>query len=167
MSVYNPTYNPAGYLTDVYGQPVSENPYAPFYPGPPTDQYVPCHWTPDPNQAFYAPSISQGIPPGWHHPPAFSANGNNPHMYLGGYSAVPPTLPTFPLPTTTRTQSLPQPRPLWGLWTIIPPLICHSLPKPFLLPGSKGLKSMPNNATKSSASLPRSLQDAPAPSSPT
>ncbi|KNZ78593.1 hypothetical protein J132_11163 [Termitomyces sp. J132] len=78
MSAYNPMYNPAGYLTNVYGRPVPENPYAPFYPGPPTDQYVPHHWTPDPNQAFYTPSISQGIPPGWRHPPMFSANGNNP-----------------------------------------------------------------------------------------
>ncbi|KAG5334680.1 hypothetical protein C0989_003096 [Termitomyces sp. Mn162] len=57
--------------------------------------------------AFYAPSISQGIPPGWHHPPTFSANGNNPCMYPRGYSAVPPNpayLPpthyyTYPVPT--------------------------------------------------------------------
>ncbi|KAG5331191.1 hypothetical protein C0989_008351, partial [Termitomyces sp. Mn162] len=67
-----------------------ENPYAPFYPGPPTDQYIPCYWTPNPNQAFYAPSISQGIPPGWCHPPAFSTNGNNSCIYPRGYSAVPP-----------------------------------------------------------------------------
>ncbi|KAG5349080.1 hypothetical protein C0989_006114, partial [Termitomyces sp. Mn162] len=46
------------------------NPYTPFYPGPPTDH--------------------QGIPPGWCCPPAFSADGNNPCMYPGGYSAVPP-----------------------------------------------------------------------------
>ncbi|KAG5337504.1 hypothetical protein C0989_009464 [Termitomyces sp. Mn162] len=75
---------------------ILENPYAPFYPGPPTDQYVPRHWTPDPNQAFYAPSISQGIPPGWRRPPAFSADGNNPHMYPGGYSAAPPNLAYLP-----------------------------------------------------------------------
>ncbi|KNZ77556.1 hypothetical protein J132_05149 [Termitomyces sp. J132] len=96
MSVYNPVYNPAGYLTDIYGQLVPENPYAPFYPGPPADQYVPCHWTPDSNQAFYAPSISQGIPLGWRCPPAFPANGNNFHMYPRGYSAVLPNPAYFP-----------------------------------------------------------------------
>ncbi|KNZ71323.1 hypothetical protein J132_09978 [Termitomyces sp. J132] len=90
MSAYNPMYNPAGYLTNVYGQPVPENPYALLYSGPSTDQYVPRHWTPDPNQAFYAPSISQGMPPGWRRPPTFSTDGNNPCMYPGGYSAVPP-----------------------------------------------------------------------------
>ncbi|KAG5729112.1 hypothetical protein E4T56_gene3179 [Termitomyces sp. T112] len=79
MSVYNPTYNPAGYLTDIY------------------DQYVPHHWTPDPNQAFHAPSISQRIPPGWHHPPMFSANGNNLRMYPRGYFAAPPN-PAYLLP---------------------------------------------------------------------
>ncbi|KNZ79072.1 hypothetical protein J132_04772 [Termitomyces sp. J132] len=98
MSAYNPAYNPAGYLTDIYGRPVPENPYAPFYPGPSMDQYVPHHWTPDPNQAFYAPSISQGIPLGWRHPPMFSANGNNPHMYPRGYSVAPPN-PAYLLPT--------------------------------------------------------------------
>ncbi|KNZ79207.1 hypothetical protein J132_09718 [Termitomyces sp. J132] len=90
MSAYNPAYNPTSYLTNVYGQLVLENPYTPFYPGTLTDQYVPCHWTPNPNQAFYAPSISQGVPLGWRRPPAFSANSNNPHMYPGGYSAAPP-----------------------------------------------------------------------------
>ncbi|KAG5348925.1 hypothetical protein C0989_007127 [Termitomyces sp. Mn162] len=89
-------YNPASYLTDVYGQLVPENPYAPFYPGPPVDQYVPCHWTSDPNQAFYAPSIGQGIPLGWCYSPAFSANGNNPHMYSRGYSAALPNLAYLP-----------------------------------------------------------------------
>ncbi|KAG5349145.1 hypothetical protein C0989_005610 [Termitomyces sp. Mn162] len=111
MSAYNPAYNPAGYLTNIYGQLVPENPYTPFYPGPPTDQYVPCHWTPDPNQAFYAPSISQEIPPGWCRPPAFSTNSNNPHMYPGGYSTAPPNpayLPpahyyTYPVPTAAPT----------------------------------------------------------------
>ncbi|KAG5348122.1 hypothetical protein C0989_011017 [Termitomyces sp. Mn162] len=90
MSAYNPTYNPASYLTDIYGQLVPENLYALFYPGPPVDQYVPHHWTPDSNQVFYAPSISQGIPSGWCHPPAFLANGNNPHVYPREYSAAPP-----------------------------------------------------------------------------
>ncbi|KAG5351402.1 hypothetical protein C0989_006638 [Termitomyces sp. Mn162] len=90
MSVFNPTYNPVGYPTDAYGRPLLENSYAPFYLGPFADQYVPRHWTPDPNQAFYAPSISQGIPPGWHHPPAFHADGNNPRINPGGYSAAPP-----------------------------------------------------------------------------
>ncbi|KNZ81390.1 hypothetical protein J132_00976 [Termitomyces sp. J132] len=98
MSAYNPTYNPASYLTDIYGWPVPENQYALFYPGPPADQYVLCHWTPDSNQALYAPSISQKIPLGWHRLPAFPANGSYSHMYLGGYSAVPPN-PTYLPPT--------------------------------------------------------------------
>ncbi|KAG5724880.1 hypothetical protein E4T56_gene12522 [Termitomyces sp. T112] len=76
--------------------PVPENPYAPFYPGLPVDQYIPHHWTPDPNQAFYTPSISQEIPPGWHHPPAFPANGNNPHMYPGKYSTALPNFAYLP-----------------------------------------------------------------------
>ncbi|KAG5349596.1 hypothetical protein C0989_002888 [Termitomyces sp. Mn162] len=82
----------------------------------------------------------------------------------------PLTLPTFPLPTIMHTQSPLQPQPLQGLWIIIPPLVCHSLLKLLLLPGSKGSKPMLNNMTKSSASstsLLQSLQDAPAPSSPT
>ncbi|KAG5350632.1 hypothetical protein C0989_010013 [Termitomyces sp. Mn162] len=90
MSTYNLTYNLASYLTNVYGQLVSENLYALFYPDPPLDQYVPLYWTPNPNQAFYAPSISQEIPPGWRCPSAFPANGNNSCMYPGRYSAVPP-----------------------------------------------------------------------------
>ncbi|KAG5733027.1 hypothetical protein E4T56_gene3627 [Termitomyces sp. T112] len=75
---------------------VPENPYAPFYPGPPMNQYVPRHWTPAPNQAFHAPSISQGIPLGWRHPPVFSTNSNNPRLYPGGYSAVPPNSAYLP-----------------------------------------------------------------------
>ncbi|KAG5334052.1 hypothetical protein C0989_004487 [Termitomyces sp. Mn162] len=51
---------------------------------------MPRHWTPDPNQVFYAPSISQGIPPGWHRPPTFHANGNNPCINPRGYSTAPP-----------------------------------------------------------------------------
>ncbi|KAG5333555.1 hypothetical protein C0989_005449 [Termitomyces sp. Mn162] len=98
MSAYNPVYNPTGYLTNIYGRPVPENPYALFYSGPSTDQYAPQHWTPNPNQAFYTPSISQRIPPGWHRPPTFSADGNNPHMYPGGYSAAPPN-PAYLSPT--------------------------------------------------------------------
>ncbi|KAG5316145.1 hypothetical protein C0989_001600, partial [Termitomyces sp. Mn162] len=90
MSAFNPAYNPVGYPTDAYGRPILENSYAPFYLGPFADQYVPRHWTPDPNQAFYAPSISQGIPPGWRRPPAFHADGNNPRINPGGYSAAPP-----------------------------------------------------------------------------
>ncbi|KNZ74396.1 hypothetical protein J132_06966 [Termitomyces sp. J132] len=106
MSAYNPAYNPASYLTDVNGQPVPENPYAPFYPGPPANQYIPHHWTPDPNQAFYTPSISQGIPPGWHHLPVFSANGNNPCMYSRGYSAAPPN-PAYLPPTHNYVYPVP------------------------------------------------------------
>ncbi|KAG5335132.1 hypothetical protein C0989_002327 [Termitomyces sp. Mn162] len=110
MSAYNSMYNTASYLTNVYGQPVLESLYAPFYPGPPTDQYIPCHWTPDPNQAFYTPSISQGIPLGWRHPPTFSANGNNLHMYPGGYSAAPPN-PTYLPPAHYYTYSVPAAAP--------------------------------------------------------
>ncbi|KNZ79365.1 hypothetical protein J132_10444 [Termitomyces sp. J132] len=90
MSAFNPTYNPVSYPTDAYGRPILENSYAPFYPGPFADQYMPRHWTPDPNQAFYAPSISQGILPGWRRPLAFHADGNNPRINPGGYSAAPP-----------------------------------------------------------------------------
>ncbi|KAG5334802.1 hypothetical protein C0989_003061, partial [Termitomyces sp. Mn162] len=48
--------------------------------------------------AFYAPFISQGIPLGWHRPPTFSTDGNNPHMYPKGYSTAPPN-PAYLLPT--------------------------------------------------------------------
>ncbi|KAG5348544.1 hypothetical protein C0989_010026, partial [Termitomyces sp. Mn162] len=51
---------------------------------------MPHHWTPDPNQAFYTPSISQEIPLGWRCPPMFHADGNNPHINPRGYSAAPP-----------------------------------------------------------------------------
>ncbi|KNZ76981.1 hypothetical protein J132_10327 [Termitomyces sp. J132] len=94
MSVFNPAYNPIDYPTNAYGQPLLENPYAPFYLGPFADQYMPRHWTPDPNQAFYTPSISQGIPLGWRCPPTFHADGNNPHINPRGYSAAPPN-PTY------------------------------------------------------------------------
>ncbi|KAG5725135.1 hypothetical protein E4T56_gene10240 [Termitomyces sp. T112] len=64
-----------------------------------------------PVRAFYAPSISQGIPLGWHCPPAFSANGNNPCIYPEGYSAALPNpayLPpahyyAYPVPTAAPT----------------------------------------------------------------
>ncbi|KNZ72619.1 hypothetical protein J132_02212 [Termitomyces sp. J132] len=98
MSAFNPTYNPIGYPTNAYGRPLLENSYAPFYPGPFADQYVPRHWTPDPNQVFYAPSISQGIPPGWRCPPAFHANGNNPRINPRGYSTAPPNPAYLPPP---------------------------------------------------------------------
>ncbi|KNZ73812.1 hypothetical protein J132_09453 [Termitomyces sp. J132] len=111
MSAFNPTYNPINYPTDAYGRPLLENPYAPFYPGPFVDQYVPCHWTPDPNQAFYAPSISQGILPGWHRPPAFHANGNNPHINPGGYSAAPPN-PTYLPPAHYYVYPIPAAAPV-------------------------------------------------------
>ncbi|KAG5349050.1 hypothetical protein C0989_006368 [Termitomyces sp. Mn162] len=109
MSAYNSAYNPAGYLTNIYGWPVPENPYAPFYSGLPADQYMPHHWTPDPNQVSYAPSISQEISLGWCCPSGFPANGNNPHMYSRGYSTAPPNrayLPsvhyyTYPVSTAT------------------------------------------------------------------
>ncbi|KAG5734576.1 hypothetical protein E4T56_gene5508 [Termitomyces sp. T112] len=59
MSVYNSAYNPASYLTDIYGWPAPENPYALFYPGPLADQ--PPHFdlcTPHVN----APPPHQNIP---------------------------------------------------------------------------------------------------------
>ncbi|KAH0582467.1 hypothetical protein H2248_010412 [Termitomyces sp. 'cryptogamus'] len=84
MSVYNSVYNPAGYLTDSYG--------------PPVDQYVLHHWNPDPNQTFYTPSISQGIPPDWHCPPAFPINGNYSHMYPREFTTATPN-PAYLPPT--------------------------------------------------------------------
>ncbi|KNZ81761.1 hypothetical protein J132_10039 [Termitomyces sp. J132] len=72
MSAFNPTYNPISYPTNAYSRPLLENSYAPFYPG------------------VLRPSISQGIPPGWRRPPTFHADGNNPHINPGGYSAAPP-----------------------------------------------------------------------------
>ncbi|KAG5348808.1 hypothetical protein C0989_008020, partial [Termitomyces sp. Mn162] len=111
MSAFNPTYNPIGYPTDTYGRPLLENPYAPFYPGPFADQYVPCHWTPDSNQAFYAPSISQEILPGWRHPPAFHADGNNPCINSGGYSAAPPN-PAYLPPTHYYVYPIPAAAPV-------------------------------------------------------
>ncbi|KAG5349068.1 hypothetical protein C0989_006197 [Termitomyces sp. Mn162] len=170
MSVFNPAYNPVGYPTDAYGRPILENSYAPFYPGPFADQYMPRHWTPDPNQVFYAPSISQGIPPGWRHPPAFHTNGNNPRINPGGYSAAPPNpayLPSahhyvYPIPAAA-------PVPPEAMDNYSPP--AHRSPlKPLLLLGSKGSKPTPSNATKSSASsaCPSwNSQSVPAPSSPT
>ncbi|KAG5732325.1 hypothetical protein E4T56_gene11392, partial [Termitomyces sp. T112] len=111
MSAFNPAYNPVSYPTDAYGRSLLENPYAPFYPGPFADQYVPCHWTPDPNQAFYAPSISQGIPLGWRRPPAFHANGNNPCINPGGYSAAPPN-PAYLPPTHYYAYPIPAAAPV-------------------------------------------------------
>ncbi|KNZ72351.1 hypothetical protein J132_03442 [Termitomyces sp. J132] len=111
MSAFNPAYNPIGYPTNAYGQPILENSYAPFYPGPFADQYVPRHWTPDPNQAFYAPSISQGIPPGWRRPPAFHADGNNPCINPGGCSAAPPN-PAYLPPTHYYAYPIPAAAPV-------------------------------------------------------
>ncbi|KAG5348660.1 hypothetical protein C0989_009130 [Termitomyces sp. Mn162] len=122
MSAYNPMYNPASYLTNVYGQPVLENPYAPFYPGPPTDQYVSHHWTPDSNQVFYTPSISQGILLDKRRPPAFSTNGNNPHMYPRGYFTAPPN-PAYLPPTHYYVYPVPAaaPTPLGPMDNYSPP----------------------------------------------
>ncbi|KAG5352122.1 hypothetical protein C0989_003642 [Termitomyces sp. Mn162] len=133
MSAYNPVYNPTGYLTDVYGQPVPENQYALFYSGPPADQYVPCHWTPDSNQAFYAPSISQGILLGWHCPPTFSTNGNYFHIYSRGFSPAPPN-PTYLPPAHYYTDPVPAaaPAPLEHSDNYSPP----QLPFPTQTPSS-------------------------------
>ncbi|KAG5349249.1 hypothetical protein C0989_005023, partial [Termitomyces sp. Mn162] len=94
------------------------------------DQYMPRHWTPDPNQAFYAPSISQGIPPGWRHPPAFHADGNNHRINPGEYSAAPPNpayLPpahyyAYPIPAAAPVppeamDNYSPPRPLFAAQT--------------------------------------------------
>ncbi|KAG5724707.1 hypothetical protein E4T56_gene3660 [Termitomyces sp. T112] len=86
MSVYNPAYNPTSYLTNIYGRLVPENPYAPFYPD------------------------HQGIPPGWRCPPAFSTNGNNSCMNLGGYSAA-PSNPAYLLPAHYYTYPVPAAAP--------------------------------------------------------
>ncbi|KAG5337268.1 hypothetical protein C0989_010021 [Termitomyces sp. Mn162] len=110
MSAYNPTYNPTSYLTNIYGQPVPENPYTPFYSGPPADQYIPRHWTPDPNQAFYTPSISQGISLGWHCSQAFSTDDNNSHMYSVEYSTALPN-PTYLPPAHYYAYSVPATAP--------------------------------------------------------
>ncbi|KAG5333951.1 hypothetical protein C0989_004559 [Termitomyces sp. Mn162] len=111
MSAFNPAYNPVGYPTDTYGWPLLENSYAPFYPGPFADQYVPRHWTPDPNQAFYAPSISQGIPLGWRRPPTFHADGNNPRINPGGYSTALPN-PAYLPPTYYYVYPIPAAAPV-------------------------------------------------------
>ncbi|KAG5734773.1 hypothetical protein E4T56_gene672 [Termitomyces sp. T112] len=134
MSVFNPAYNPVGYPTDAYGQPLPENPYAPFYSGPFVDQYVPRHWTPDPNQAFYALSISQGIPLGWCHPPALHADGNNPCINPRGYSTAPPNptyLPpahyyAYPIPTTAPVP----PEPMDNYSPPRPPFATQTPPSP-------------------------------------
>ncbi|KAG5349519.1 hypothetical protein C0989_003333 [Termitomyces sp. Mn162] len=76
MSAYNPAYNPTGYLTNIYS--------------PPADYRIPCHWTPDPNPAFYTPSISQGILLGWHCPLTYPADGAYPYMYPIELLGVPP-----------------------------------------------------------------------------
>ncbi|KAG5726616.1 hypothetical protein E4T56_gene5587 [Termitomyces sp. T112] len=34
-----------------------------------------------------------GVPPSWHHPPTFSANGTYPHMYPGGFLRASPAMP--------------------------------------------------------------------------
>ncbi|KAG5334078.1 hypothetical protein C0989_004423 [Termitomyces sp. Mn162] len=135
MSVYNSTYNPASYLTNVYSQLVPENPYTLFYSGPPADQYILCHWTPDSNQAFYAPSISQEIPPGWHLPPAFPTDGNNSCMYLRGYFAVPPNSAYLP-PTHYYAYPVPTaaPAPLKHIDNYSPPHLPFSTQTP---PSSK------------------------------
>ncbi|KNZ73730.1 hypothetical protein J132_10215 [Termitomyces sp. J132] len=132
MSAFNLAYNPVGYPTDAYGQPLLENPYAPFYPGPFADQYVPRHWTPDPNQAFYAPS-SQGIPPGWRRPPAFHADGNNPRINPRGYSVALPN-PAYLPPTHYYAYPIPAaapapPEPMDN-YSLLRPLFAAQTPPP-------------------------------------
>ncbi|KAG5715635.1 hypothetical protein E4T56_gene474 [Termitomyces sp. T112] len=84
----------------------------PLEPSPtiPDTVYVPCHWTPDPNQVFYTPSISQGIPLGWCCPPAFPADGNYPCTYSGGFSAALPNS-AYLLPAHYYVYSVPTAAP--------------------------------------------------------
>ncbi|KAG5350378.1 hypothetical protein C0989_011288 [Termitomyces sp. Mn162] len=55
----------------------------------------------NPNQALYAPSISQGIPLGWYYPPTFPTDGNYPHIYPRGFPGAPlaPPNPAYLPPT--------------------------------------------------------------------
>ncbi|KAG5336859.1 hypothetical protein C0989_011741 [Termitomyces sp. Mn162] len=113
MSAFNPTYNPVG----------------PF-----VDQYVLRHWTPDPNQAFYALSISQGILLGWRCPLTFLADGNNPCINPGGYSAAPPNpayLPpahyyAYPIPAAAPVP----PEPMDNYSPPCPPFAAQTPPSP-------------------------------------
>ncbi|KAG5720042.1 hypothetical protein E4T56_gene5666 [Termitomyces sp. T112] len=73
MSAYNPAFNPTSYPTNIYSRLVPENYYAPFYSGPPTDH--------------------QEVLLDWHCPPTFSANGNHPCMYPGGFLGAPSAPP--------------------------------------------------------------------------
>ncbi|KAG5734134.1 hypothetical protein E4T56_gene1389 [Termitomyces sp. T112] len=100
MSAFNPAYNLVGYPTDAYGQPLLENPYAPFYPGPFADQEYP--WA----GATLPHSTPMAIIP-------VSTPEDTPQH--------PPTPPTFPSPITMRIQSPLQPQSLRSLWITIPP----------------------------------------------
>ncbi|KAG5347240.1 hypothetical protein C0989_012442 [Termitomyces sp. Mn162] len=162
MSAFNPAYNPVGYPTDAYGQPILENSYAPFYPGPFADQYVPHHWTPDPTSAREYPRAGAALP---HSTPMATTPISTPE----DTPQHPPTPPTFPPPITMRTQSPLQPQSLRKPRITIPHPAHHSPFKPLLLLGSKGSKPTPSNATKSSASSACPLQNSqgvPAPSLP-
>ncbi|KNZ77624.1 hypothetical protein J132_04991 [Termitomyces sp. J132] len=62
-------------------------------------------------RAFYTPSISQGIPPGWCHPPTFHTDGNNPHINPRGYSAAPPN-PAYLPPANYYVYPIPAAAPV-------------------------------------------------------
>ncbi|KAG5333476.1 hypothetical protein C0989_005768 [Termitomyces sp. Mn162] len=100
MSVYNSAYNPASYLTNIYSWLVPENPYAPFYPGPPVDQ----HSMPPPSAKEF-PQASAALQ-------HFLPMAAIPACTLEDTLQHPPTLPTFPPPATMHTQSPLQPQPL-------------------------------------------------------
>ncbi|KAG5720274.1 hypothetical protein E4T56_gene3345 [Termitomyces sp. T112] len=139
-------------------------------PTPMADPYWKIPMPPS-TQAFYTPSISQEIPPGWRCPPTFHTNGNNPRINPGGYSTAPPN-PAYLPPAHYYAYPIPAaaPVPPEPMDNYSPPP-AHRLPlKLLLLLGSKGSKPTPSNATKSSASStcpPQNLQGIPTPSSPT
>ncbi|KAG5721964.1 hypothetical protein E4T56_gene18481 [Termitomyces sp. T112] len=79
---------------------------------------------PPSTQAFYAPSISQGILLGWRCPPAFHADGNNPRINPGGYSAAPPN-PTYLPPAHYYAYPIPTAAPV-----PLEPMDNYSPPRP-------------------------------------
>ncbi|KAG5335011.1 hypothetical protein C0989_002513 [Termitomyces sp. Mn162] len=81
--------------------------------------------------AFYAPSISQEIPLGWHRPPAFSADGNNPHMYPRGYFVALPN-PAYLPPAHYYAYPVPAaaPTPLGPMDNYSPPCLPFSTQAP-------------------------------------
>ncbi|KAG5349962.1 hypothetical protein C0989_001006 [Termitomyces sp. Mn162] len=152
MSAYNPTYNPASYLTDVYGDRYWKSPMPHSIQAPPriSMSLVTGSLTPT-SRSMLPPSAREYLQAGATLPRS-PPMATIPICTPEDIPQHPLTPPTFPPPTIMHTQSPLQLQPLWGLWIIIPPLVCRSPLKLLLLPGSKGSKATPNNATKSSAS---------------